>query len=208
MDGDVSQAKSDDPRPTLPEVPSTVPSAALPAITGAVRGGRDVIPGGVTSSVRAGALPHPLYVERGAGAELWDADGHRYVDFVLGYGPLLLGHAPDAIREALACAGGTGHHIRLPAPGRDRAGSAAGPDHPRCRARGAHDYRQRGGRGRAAPRPWRHRAANDAEVRRPLSRLAGWGLREHRVLAATGRGPPKQPAVVARHGRHLARRAR
>jgi glutamate-1-semialdehyde 2,1-aminomutase len=60
-----------------------------------------VIAGGVTSAVRAGALPHPLYFERGAGAELWDVDGNRYLDFALGYGPLILGHAPKLLRSEL-----------------------------------------------------------------------------------------------------------
>lgn len=48
---------------------------------------RRVIPGGVTSSIRAGARPHPLYFERGEGPCLWDVDGNRYVDYALGYGP-------------------------------------------------------------------------------------------------------------------------
>ena len=63
---------------------------------------RRVIPGGVTSSIRAGARPHPLYFERGEGPYLWDVDGTRYVDFALGYGPLLLGHAPKVVRDAVA----------------------------------------------------------------------------------------------------------
>jgi glutamate-1-semialdehyde 2,1-aminomutase len=63
---------------------------------------RLVIPGGVTSSVRAGERPHPLYFERGAGAHLWDVDGNRYTDFALGYGPLILGHAPRIVRDAVA----------------------------------------------------------------------------------------------------------
>jgi len=60
-----------------------------------------VIAGGVTSAVRAGARPHPLYFERGAGSAIWDVDGNRYVDFVLGYGPLILGHAPEVVRRAV-----------------------------------------------------------------------------------------------------------
>ncbi|MEO8229096.1 MAG: aspartate aminotransferase family protein [Chloroflexota bacterium] len=63
---------------------------------------RRVIPGGVTSTIRAGARPHPLYFERGDGPYLWDVDGRRYVDFVLGYGPLILGHAPRVVRDAVA----------------------------------------------------------------------------------------------------------
>ena len=60
-----------------------------------------VIAGGVTSAVRAGARPHPLYFERGAGSAIWDVDGNCYVDFALGYGPLILGHAPEVVRRAL-----------------------------------------------------------------------------------------------------------
>jgi glutamate-1-semialdehyde 2,1-aminomutase len=63
---------------------------------------RELIPGGVTSAVRSGARPHPLYLDHGAGPHIWDVDGNRYVDFVLGYGPLLLGHAPAAIVEAVS----------------------------------------------------------------------------------------------------------
>lgn len=62
---------------------------------------RAVIPGGVTSSIRAGARPHPLYFERGSGPHLWDVDGNRYIDYALAYGPLILGHAPQLIRDAL-----------------------------------------------------------------------------------------------------------
>jgi glutamate-1-semialdehyde 2,1-aminomutase len=62
---------------------------------------RRVIAGGVTSAIRAGAQPHPLYIERGSGASIWDADGNRYVDYALGYGPLILGHAPALVREAI-----------------------------------------------------------------------------------------------------------
>jgi glutamate-1-semialdehyde 2,1-aminomutase len=63
---------------------------------------RQVIPGGVTSSIRAGARPHPLYFERGEGPYLWDVDGNRYVDYALGYGPLILGHAPAVVRDAIS----------------------------------------------------------------------------------------------------------
>jgi len=69
---------------------------------------RGLIAGGVTSAVRAGARPHPLYFERGAGPYLWDVDGNRYVDFVLGYGPLILGHAPPLLRRALSRQAGRG----------------------------------------------------------------------------------------------------
>ncbi|KPV48856.1 glutamate-1-semialdehyde aminotransferase, partial [Kouleothrix aurantiaca] len=59
------------------------------------------IPGGVNSPVRAfrGVGGTPRFIERGAGAYLYDADGNKYVDYVLSWGPLILGHAhPDIVR--------------------------------------------------------------------------------------------------------------
>ncbi|PSP92711.1 aspartate aminotransferase family protein [Halobacteriales archaeon QS_4_62_28] len=60
-----------------------------------------VMPGGVNSSVRA-TQPYPFFVERGDGGHVIDADGNRYLDFVMGYGPLLLGHdLPDQVQSAI-----------------------------------------------------------------------------------------------------------
>lgn len=54
------------------------------------------LPGGVDSPVRA-FKPHPFFVEKGEGSKLWDVDGNIYTDYCLGYGPLILGHAPEDI---------------------------------------------------------------------------------------------------------------
>jgi glutamate-1-semialdehyde 2,1-aminomutase len=60
-----------------------------------------VLPGGVNSSVRA-IHPYPFFVERGDGGHVIDADGNRYLDFVMGYGPLLLGHdLPEEVTAAI-----------------------------------------------------------------------------------------------------------
>jgi len=60
-----------------------------------------VLPGGVNSSVRA-TRPYPFFVERGDGGHVIDADGNRYLDFVMGYGPLLLGHdLPQPVTAAI-----------------------------------------------------------------------------------------------------------
>jgi glutamate-1-semialdehyde 2,1-aminomutase len=63
-----------------------------------------VMPGGVSSPVRA-AKPFPFYTKSAKGCRLTDVDGNDYIDFCMGYGPLILGHqaAPvmDAIREQL-----------------------------------------------------------------------------------------------------------
>jgi glutamate-1-semialdehyde 2,1-aminomutase len=62
-----------------------------------------LIPGGVNSPVRAfGSVGGtPRFIERGEGPYLWDVDGNRYLDYVLSWGPLALGHAHRAVVEAL-----------------------------------------------------------------------------------------------------------
>jgi glutamate-1-semialdehyde 2,1-aminomutase len=57
----------------------------------------------VSSPVRAfgGVGGEPFVVERGAGARLWDVDGNDYIDYVLSWGPLVLGHAAPPVLEAL-----------------------------------------------------------------------------------------------------------
>src|SRR5262249_32439209 len=61
------------------------------------------IPGGVNSPVRAfrSVGGQPLFIARGEGAYLFDADGNRYVDYVGSWGPLLLGHRHAEILAAL-----------------------------------------------------------------------------------------------------------
>jgi len=63
----------------------------------------ELLPGGVSSPVRAfrAVGGSPLFIERGEGAYLVDADGNRYVDYVLSWGPLVLGHAHPRVVAAL-----------------------------------------------------------------------------------------------------------
>lgn len=56
---------------------------------------------GVSSTARAAQLPAPLLVERAEGAWIVDADGNRFIDYALGYGPLILGHSPAAVLAAI-----------------------------------------------------------------------------------------------------------
>jgi glutamate-1-semialdehyde 2,1-aminomutase len=69
---------------------------------------RRLMPGGVSSPVRAMrsvGRDHPLFLRRGAGGEVWDADGNRYVDWVQSWGPLIAGHAhPDVVAAVTAAA--------------------------------------------------------------------------------------------------------
>lgn len=46
-------------------------------------------------------LPWPLVIERGSGCRIWDADGNEYIDYLMGYGPVLLGHAYPRVIEAV-----------------------------------------------------------------------------------------------------------
>lgn len=60
-----------------------------------------VIPGGLTSAARAGVLPHPLYVREAHGCRMVDIDGTELIDFGLANGPLLLGHDPVPVLDAV-----------------------------------------------------------------------------------------------------------
>jgi len=69
-----------------------------------------LIPGGVNSPVRAfrSVGCDPLYVVRGQGSHIWDADGNEYVDYIGSWGPLILGHAAPIVIEAVIAAARNG----------------------------------------------------------------------------------------------------
>lgn len=62
-----------------------------------------LIPGGVNSPVRAfkAVGGHPLFIERAKGSKIYDADGNQYIDYVLSWGPMVLGHAHPVVIRAL-----------------------------------------------------------------------------------------------------------
>ncbi|HEV2753783.1 MAG TPA: glutamate-1-semialdehyde 2,1-aminomutase [Solirubrobacteraceae bacterium] len=74
------------------------------------------LPGGVNSPVRAmRAIDRdPIFVERGAGAELFDVDGNRYIDWVCSWGPLIHGHAHPRIITAVVEAAARGTTFGAP----------------------------------------------------------------------------------------------
>jgi glutamate-1-semialdehyde 2,1-aminomutase len=74
------------------------------------------IPGGVNSPVRAfrGVGGSPPFMERGQGSRIWDVDGNEYLDYVCSWGPLLLGHRPPEIVEAIERALSTGTSFGMP----------------------------------------------------------------------------------------------
>ncbi|MBV9753033.1 MAG: glutamate-1-semialdehyde 2,1-aminomutase [Hyphomicrobiales bacterium] len=68
---------------------------------------KKLIPGGVNSTARAtwsGWEPHPLFIDHGEGAHVVDVDGNRYIDYLLGLGPMLLGHRPPKVTQAVVAA--------------------------------------------------------------------------------------------------------
>ncbi|HEU0055483.1 MAG TPA: glutamate-1-semialdehyde 2,1-aminomutase [Longimicrobium sp.] len=76
----------------------------------------EVIPGGVNSPVRAfrAVGGDPFFVARAQGARLWDVDGNEYLDYVLSWGPLILGHAHPMVVQAVAEAAARGTSYGAP----------------------------------------------------------------------------------------------
>ncbi|WP_394233128.1 glutamate-1-semialdehyde 2,1-aminomutase [Niallia oryzisoli] len=64
---------------------------------------KTLMPGGVNSPVRAfkSVNMDPIFMERGKGSKIYDIDGNEYIDYVLSWGPLILGHSNDQVVEAL-----------------------------------------------------------------------------------------------------------
>src|ERR1700742_1832112 len=65
---------------------------------------KKVLAGGISSSARAtttGNLPYPLYIARGQGSRIWDADGNEFIDYLLSYGSIVLGHSSPEITESV-----------------------------------------------------------------------------------------------------------
>ncbi|MGA2230197.1 MAG: aspartate aminotransferase family protein [Tepidisphaeraceae bacterium] len=98
----VGRTKSDAPsaKSTLGLAPSSTESSRR----WFERAGRSLA-GGISSSARAttcGDLNYPLYISRGQGSRIWDADGNQFIDYLLGYGSAILGHADAQIAETIA----------------------------------------------------------------------------------------------------------
>ena len=76
----------------------------------------EVTPGGVNSPVRAfrSVGGEPFFVERAEGARIWDVDGNEYLDYVLSWGPLILGHAHPAVVRAVCDAARRGTSYGAP----------------------------------------------------------------------------------------------
>ena len=76
--------------------------------------GSDLMPGGGHQSRTV--YPHPVYVEHGKGALKWDVDGNELVDYMMGYGALILGHAHPRVTEAVSRRLSQGTHMGTATP--------------------------------------------------------------------------------------------
>ncbi|CAN5167474.1 glutamate-1-semialdehyde 2,1-aminomutase [soil metagenome] len=57
--------------------------------------------GGVSSGMRAASKPHPLFVEKADGAHVWDLDGSEFIDYVMAWGPTVIGHSHPHVVKAV-----------------------------------------------------------------------------------------------------------
>ena len=88
----------------------------FPKSTKAFAAAADFLAGGVNSPVRAfgGVDTGPLFIERAAGAKIYDIDGNEYIDYVGSWGPMILGHAHPKVIEAIAAAAKKGASFGAP----------------------------------------------------------------------------------------------
>ncbi|WP_455371140.1 glutamate-1-semialdehyde 2,1-aminomutase [Petrachloros mirabilis] len=77
---------------------------------------QQLIPGGVNSPVRAfrSVGGQPRFIKRAKGSRLYDVDGNTYIDYILSWGPMILGHAPSSVISAIKTAAGQGTSYGAP----------------------------------------------------------------------------------------------
>jgi glutamate-1-semialdehyde 2,1-aminomutase len=62
---------------------------------------KDIFAMGVGSQVQSFSRPHPIYMTHGKGSKLYDVDGNEYIDYLLNYGPNILGHSSEVLKKAV-----------------------------------------------------------------------------------------------------------
>ncbi|MET9080885.1 aminotransferase class III-fold pyridoxal phosphate-dependent enzyme [Streptomyces sp. NPDC004237] len=77
-------------------------STIAPSSAAAWERAKKSIGGGVSSGLRAAMKPHPIFVDRAEGAVMWDIDGREYLDYIGGWGPMVLGHSHPGVLAAVA----------------------------------------------------------------------------------------------------------
>jgi glutamate-1-semialdehyde 2,1-aminomutase len=97
-------------------IPAATPITSTPRSAALFSQAQQVMPGGVSSPVRAfrGVGGTPRFIARGQGARIVDADGNEYIDYVLSWGALALGHADPEVVEAIAAQAARGTSFGAP----------------------------------------------------------------------------------------------
>jgi len=87
----------------IAEIAATFPPMPIQRSQSIFERARAIIPGGVNSPVRAcrSVGADPVFVARGEGAAIWDADGNRYLDLIGSWGPLILGHSHPEVLQTI-----------------------------------------------------------------------------------------------------------
>src|SRR4030066_594510 len=77
-----------------------------------------IIPGGVNSPVRAfnAVGGNPIFIDSAKGSKIYDVDGNEYIDYVLSWGPMILGHCHPKVTGALKKAADKGSSFGAPTP--------------------------------------------------------------------------------------------
>ena len=160
-----------------------------------------LLPGGVNSPVRAMKAigRNPVFVAEGAGAEVVDVDGNRYVDWMCSWGPLIAGHAHPAVVEAVTAAARGGTSFGAPTAAEVELAAEVAD-----RVPGAEMVRMVNSGTEAAmsahpPGAGGHRPRGAAQVRRRLPRPRGRPAGRGRVRAGH-RGDPGVAGGAARPG--------
>ncbi len=99
-------------------MPSQMPSKKASKSVAYFERAAQVLPGGVNSPVRAckSVGCEPVFIERASGSRLWTVDGQELIDYVMSWGPMLLGHADASVRAAAVSALDNGASFGAPCP--------------------------------------------------------------------------------------------
>src|SRR3954454_2296575 len=97
-------------------LPMATPTRSSANSTAAFARAQTVMPGGVSSPVRAfkGVGGTPVFIKEAEGAYLHDVDGNAYIDYIGSYGPMIVGHANERVVAALSKAIGRGTSYGAP----------------------------------------------------------------------------------------------
>ena len=117
-------------------------------------------------------MPYPLYIKEAKGSRITDVDGNEYIDMTMGFGPHILGHAPDVVVEAVTEAVARGLQFGLHNPYQEPLAALMVEAGALRRQGRLHQLRHRGHHVRRSGREVLHGQEQDRDVRRRLSRGA------------------------------------